>query len=154
MDPKTQELLNQLPRPGESVADWQRVVASKPGMDVALLRELTQLKDVPEDFKEFMWAFMSQEDVWAKTTPADREIAVELFLAAWDFYEYSQPDDIKPEMELKFINALHKFRMRLTRSDEGFERTQENTTIAQTLTPQREAQQGNWFRRFFNKMGL
>lgn len=154
MDPQTQALLAQLPKTGESVSDWQRVTASRPTMDVVLLRELTQLKDVPDKFKKIMWAFMSQEDVWAKTNEQDRAISVELFLAAWDFYEYSQPEDITPEVQLWFINAMHKFRMRLSRTDEGFERLQENTTIAQTITPQHETKGPNWFRRAFSKFGL
>lgn len=155
MDPKTQALIHSLqPRPGESVPDWKSVTADKPTMDVSLLRELTTLKDVPEDFKKFMWSFMSQEDVWGNMDEKDIRMAEEYFLAAWDFYEFALPNDAEPQMSLHFLNAIHKFRLRMTRAKDGFERKQENTTIAQTMTPQRSVQQGNWFKRVFNKFGF
>lgn len=135
------------PRPGETVSDWKNVVSDKPSMTVGLLRELTELKDVPEPFREVMWAFMSQEDVWGYLDEKGIRMAEEIFLAAWDFYEYVLPNDADPKMQLHYLNALHKFKMRTSRARDGFERKQENTTIAQSVMPSREAPKQSWFGR-------
>ena len=138
----------------DPVSEWHKIVSNKPETSLSVLRELTTSKDVPEDFKKKMWAFVSQEDVWGNLKDRDFKIAEEVFLAAWDYYEYTLPDDISSEMSLNFLNAYHKFRLRLTRAYDGFERKQENTTIAQSQSIAPVQQRKSWAMRLFGRFGF
>lgn len=124
-----------------------------PTMDVSVLRELTQVKDMPPEMTELMWAFFEQENVWANTKEYDEKLLTELFLICWDWVEYMSPEEIHPQLQLKFLNLFTKFKVRLARSRDGFEREKEITTVAQAITPQKP-QKGNMFTGFFRRVGL
>lgn len=141
MDPR-EVVAQAMPRPGENITDWRNIVSARPAMDVSVLRELSLARDIPEEIKELMWAFFSQENVWAKTDNKDVQEFTNMFLLCWDWVEYMSPEELQPRVNLIFINLLAKFKFRLKRSDGGFERDREVTTIAEANTPQRQPQRG------------
>lgn len=143
------------PRPphGESVPEWRAITQSRPEMNVELLRELTEPKGIPPEIKQLMNSFMSQDVVWGNFKREDEQLFTELFLSAWDFVEYMSTNDISPVLHLKFMNSYFHFRQRLTRGREGFERKQEVTSIAQTVTQPTE-RRGGFGSGFFKKLGF
>lgn len=141
------------PVPGESVDEWKKITSSRPDMSVELLRELTSVKGIPTEVKSLIGCFLAQESVWGNTDRDDEIMLNELFLVAWDWVEYMAPQEVKPDLQLLFYNAYFLFRMRLTRSRKGFERTQENTSIAQTVNTPRQLPPSG-VRGFFHKIGF